>query len=60
MKRQLGEGEEPKIEVKSTADVGFEPWSLWARAIENGDIDPADFIDPKDLRYRRKPKSSGR
>ena len=51
MRHQLGEGEEPKKEQKQ-AETGFEKWHLWAQAVEDDDIDPADFIDLEEFGYR--------
>lgn len=50
MGHQLGEGEDRKKQP----DCGFEPWELWARAVAETDIDPADFFDPEDLGFRRR------
>jgi len=30
-------------------DSGFEAWILWAKAVEEDDIDPADFFDPEEF-----------
>ena len=38
---------------QESTDPGFEAWSLWAKAVEELDIDPADFIDPEEFGIRR-------
>ena len=53
MRHQLGEGKEPKKEHKK-AETGFEKWHLWAEAVEDDDIDPADFFDPEEFGYHRR------
>lgn len=53
MRHQLGEGKEPKKEQKQP-EAGFEKWNLWARAVEDDDIDPAEFFDPEEFGIRRR------
>ena len=53
MRHQLGEGQGPKKEQKRNVEAGFEAWKLWAQAVEDDDIDPADFIDPEEFTYGR-------
>jgi hypothetical protein len=43
----------PKKEEKQKAEVDCEAWKLWKRAVEERDIDPADFFDPEEFGYRR-------
>jgi hypothetical protein len=50
----IGEGKEPKKEQKRSAEAGFEAWKLWKRAVEESDIDPADFFDPEEFGTRRR------
>jgi len=54
---QSGEGEKPKKERKRNPDAGFEAWELWDEAVDESDIDPADFFDPEEFGYRRETKS---
>jgi len=49
----MGEGENTKKEEKQTK-TGFEKWNLWAQAVEDDEIDPADFFDPEEFGYRRR------
>lgn len=35
-------------------ESGFEPWTLWQKAVDETDIDPADFFDPEEFGYRRR------
>ena len=53
MRHQMGEGENTKKEEKQTK-TGFEKWNLWAQAVEDDEIDPADFFDPEEFGYRRR------
>jgi hypothetical protein len=53
MRHQLGEDKKRKKEQKQ-AETGFDKWNLWARAVEDDDIDPADFFDPEEFGYRRR------
>ena len=59
MRHQLGEGKNQKKEEKQ-AETGFEKWHLWARAVADDDIDPADFLDPEEFGYRRRGKRAPR
>jgi hypothetical protein len=53
MRHQSGEGESDKKEQKPARETGFEQWELWAKAVDENDIDPADFVDPEEYRSRR-------
>ena len=57
MIRQSGEGKKRKKERKRNAEAGFEAWKLWDEAVDESDIDPADFFDPEEFGYRRESKS---
>jgi hypothetical protein len=59
MRRQLGEGKTAKKWPKSSAETGFDEWPLWKKAVEETDIDPAEFFDPEEFGYRRKIKLPG-
>jgi hypothetical protein len=59
MIRQSGEGKNQKKEEKQP-ETGFEKWQLWARAVEDKDIDPADFFDPEEFGYRRRGSNASR
>jgi hypothetical protein len=59
MKRQSGEAENVKKEPKMTAETRFDEWPLWKKALEETDIEPADFFDPEEFGYRRKQNLSG-
>ena len=54
MRHQLGEGKEPKKEQKRNAEAGFEAWKLWDAAVEETDIDPAEFFDLDEFGMRRR------
>jgi len=43
----------PKKEEKRNAEAGFEAWKLWEEAVDETDIDPAEFFDPEEFGYRR-------
>jgi hypothetical protein len=43
----------PKKEEKRNAEAGFEAWKLWEEAVDEADIDPAEFFDPEEFGYRR-------
>jgi hypothetical protein len=59
MRHQTGEEENVKKGPKLTAETGFDEWPLWKKAVEQTDIDPAEFFDPEEFGYRRKPNQSG-
>ena len=54
MRHQLGEGKEPKKEHKRKDEAGFETWKLWEEAVDETDIDPAEFFDPEEFGVRRR------
>jgi hypothetical protein len=54
MRHQLGEGKEPKKEHKQKTEAGFEAWKLWQEAVDETDIDPAEFFDPEEFGVRRR------
>jgi hypothetical protein len=54
MRHQLGEEEKRKKEQKRNAEVGFETWKLWQEAVDETDIDPAEFFDPEEFGIRRR------
>jgi hypothetical protein len=54
MRHQLGEGKEPKKEHKQKTEAGFEAWKLWQEAVDETDIDPAEFFDPEEFGIRRR------
>jgi hypothetical protein len=58
MRRQSGEGKKAKKGPKSSAETGFDAWPLWKKAVEETDIDLAEFFDPEEFGYRRKIKLS--
>jgi hypothetical protein len=43
----------PKKEEKRSIEAGFEAWKLWEKAVDEIDIDPAEFFDPEEFGYRR-------
>ena len=49
----MGEDKKRK-KLQKQAETGFEKWPLWAKAVEDDDIDPADFFDPEEFGYRRR------
>jgi hypothetical protein len=49
----MGEEEKPKKKQKQP-ETGFEKWNLWARAVEDDEIDPGEFFDPEEFGYRRR------
>jgi hypothetical protein len=59
MRHQMGEDKKRKKEQKQ-AETGFEKWSLWAKAVEDDDIDPADFFDTEEFGYRRRGSDASR
>jgi hypothetical protein len=59
MRQQLGEGKEPKKEQKRMPEAGFEAWKLWQKAVEDSDIDPAEFFDPEEFGVRRRFTNDG-
>jgi hypothetical protein len=59
MRHQSGEGKAVKKGPKLNAETGFEEWLLWKKAVEQTEIDPAEFFDPEESGYRRKTKLSG-
>jgi hypothetical protein len=59
MRHQTGKGKNEKKGPKSSAEAGFAEWPLWKRAVEETDIDPAEFFDPEEFGSRRKSKLSG-
>jgi hypothetical protein len=54
MRHHSGEGKTAKKKAKLTAETGFEAWELWKEAVEDDDIDRADFFDPEEFGYRRR------
>jgi hypothetical protein len=54
MRHQSGEGKKVNKEPKQKVETGFEPWKTWQRAMEDHEIDPAEFFDPEEFGYRRR------
>jgi hypothetical protein len=40
-------------------ETGFE-WPLWTKAVEQDEIDPAEFFDPEEFSYRRRGNHNAR
>jgi hypothetical protein len=59
MRRQTGSEKKAKKGPELNAEAGFDEWPLWKKAVEETDIDPAEFFVPEEFGYRRKIKSSG-
>jgi len=48
------------VKPDQQAETGFDEWHLWARAVKEDDIDPADFFDLEKFGYRRRGKHAPR
>jgi hypothetical protein len=60
MRHELEEGEKVKKGPKQRVETGFEGWKLWQKAMEDREIDPAEFFDPEEFGYRRRGSNAPR
>ena len=60
MNHQLREGEKREKRASRSAETGFEAWKLWREAVEDRDIEPADFFDPEEFGVSRRDINSSR
>jgi hypothetical protein len=60
MRRQTGEGKKVNKEPKQRVETGFEGWKLWQKAMEDREIDPAEFFDPEEFGYHRRGSNAPR
>jgi hypothetical protein len=60
MNQQLREGGKRKKQANRSAETGFEAWTLWRKAVEDRDIDPANLFDPEEFSVSRREVKTSR